>query len=66
MSLTTKENLNIILQVVKKLLSSKIDRSELPNSSKAIEIAAENGLIDPIVSDDGFIFADENGVIYSL
>ena len=75
MSLTTKENLNMILQVIKKLLSlkadksevaTKVDRSELLCADDAIKLAVETGIVEPVVSNDGYIFADENGAIYSL
>ena len=75
MSLTTKNQLQLTIQTLKKLLSfkadktevaTKVDRSELPDADHAIELAMECGLISPVVSNDGFIYADENGAIYSL
>lgn len=66
MSLTTKNQLQLTIQTLKKLLSFKVDRSELPDADHAIELAMECGLISPVVSNDGFIYADENGAIYSL
>lgn len=32
----------------------------------ALELSAELGLIDPVAADDGSIYTDENGVLYSL
>ena len=72
MSLTTKNHLNIVLQTFKKLLSfkadkteleTKIDRSEIPD---AIEFSAEMGLVSPTAAEDGAIYTDENGVLYTL
>jgi arsenate reductase-like glutaredoxin family protein len=66
----------MVLQTVKKLLSlkadktelaEKVDRSELPDEYDALEIVAEMNLIEPpIVADDGSIYTDENGDIYTL
>lgn len=44
-------------------LREKIDRSEI---SDAIELSAEMGLVSPTVADDGAIYTDENGVLYTL
>ena len=76
MSLISKEHLNIVLQSIKILLSrkadktdlaEKVDRSELPDEFDALEIVAEMNLIEPpIVADDGSIYTDENGDIYTL
>jgi hypothetical protein len=82
MSLTTKNQLQITIQTIKKLLSFKVDKTEflaakaeisnkvdkrdLPDADHAIELIAECGLIDPVLSNDGFIYADENGAIYTL
>ena len=74
MSLTTKNHLSMVLQTVKKLLSlkadktelaTKIDRSEIEEED-AIAIVAEMGLVSPTVADDGSIYTDENGDIYTL
>jgi hypothetical protein len=75
MSLISKENLNIVLQSIKALLSfkadktelaEKVNRSELPDEFDALEIAAEMNLVEPIAADDGSIYTDENGNIYTL
>lgn len=73
MSLTTKEHLNIVTAIFKNLLSfkadksevaTKIDKSEIPD---ALEFIAKMELISaPVVADDGSIYTDENGVIYTL
>lgn len=74
MSLTTKNHLSMVLQTVKKLLSlkadktelaTKIDRSEIEEED-AIAIVAEMGLVSPTVADDGSIYTDENGDVYTL
>jgi hypothetical protein len=74
MSLITKQHLSTVLQVIKKLLSLKADKSELATKidrseiepTVAIELVAEMGLVSPTATDDGAIFTDENGNIYSL
>lgn len=74
MSLIVKSNLNIVLQAIKKLLSFKADKSELATKIDrseieeidAIEIVVETGLISPIAAEDGSVYTDENGVLYSL
>lgn len=73
MSLITKQHLSTVLQVIKKLLSFKADKTELTTKidrseiepTVAIELVAETGLVEP-ATDDGAIFTDENGNIYSL
>lgn len=74
MSLTTKNHLSMVLQTVKKLLSLKADRTELATKidrseieeEDAIVIVAEMGLVSPTVADDGSIYTDENGDVYTL
>lgn len=75
MSLITKEHLSLVLQSIKALLSfkadkselaKKVDRNELPDEFDALEIAAEMNLIEPIAADDGSIYTDKNGNIYTL
>lgn len=74
MSLINKGHLSLTLQSIKKLLSLKADKSELDTKidrseiedDDALEIVVEAGLISPIASDDGSIYTDENGVLYSL
>jgi hypothetical protein len=71
MSLTTKEHLSLTLQVIKKLLSFKADKSEVVLKKEveeidAIEIAAKMGLVSPVAAEDGSIYTDENGALYSL
>jgi hypothetical protein len=65
MTLITKGHLSLILQSIKKLLSFKIDRSEV-REIDAIQIATKTGLISPTVAEDGSIYTDENGVLYTL
>lgn len=74
MSLITKDNLSLTLKAIKKLLSFKADKSELATKIDrseieeidAIEIAADMGLVSPIAAEDGSVYTDENGVLYSL
>jgi hypothetical protein len=74
MSLTTKEHLSLTLQVIKKLLSFKADKSEMATKidrseieeKDAIEIAVATGLVSPVVAEDGAIYTDEKGVVYTL
>lgn len=71
MSLITKDNLSLTLKAIKKLLSFKADKSEVVLRNEveeidAIEIAADMGLVSPTTAEDGSIYTDENGVLYSL
>ena len=71
MSLTTKQHLSLTLQALKKLLSFKADRTEVVLKNEveevdAIELAAKMGLVSPVAAEDGSIYADENGCVYSL
>lgn len=69
--LITKHQLSLVLQALKKLLSFKADREEVVLRSEieeidAIELITETGLVSPTVAEDGSIYTDENGVLYSL
>lgn len=71
MSLITKDHLSLILQTIKKLLSFKADKSEVVLRNEveeidAIELVAKMGLVSPTAAEDGSIYTDENGVLYSL
>jgi hypothetical protein len=71
MSLIEKDHLSLTLQVIKKLLSFKSDKDKVILRSQveeidAIELATKTGLVSPTTADDGAIYTDENGVIYSL
>lgn len=53
------------------MMSFKADRNEVVLKSEieeidAIEIVADMGLVSPIEAEDGSIYTDENGVLYSL
>ena len=72
MSLVITEHLSLLMQVFKNLLSKKadktelnmkIDRSEIPD---ALEFAIELELVSPVAAEDGAIYTDENGILYSL
>ena len=74
MSLTTKEHLSLVLQTIKKLLSFKADKSDLATKIDRSEIEEEDALaivtdmelVSPVAAEDGSIYTDENGVLYSL
>ena len=69
MSLITKEHLSLTLQVIKKLLSFKADKSEVIMKNEIpdpIKISAEMGLVNPITNENNAIYTDENGVLYTL
>lgn len=66
MSLITKKHLSLLLQTIQKLLSFKIDRSEIATEQDAIEMLAELGYITPAAAADGAIYINANGEIYSL
>lgn len=71
MSLTTKDHLSLTLKALKKLLSFKADKSEVVFRSEveevdAIELAAKMGLVSPAAAEDGSIYTDESGAVYSL
>ena len=74
MSMTTKQNLSLILQVMKKLLSfkadkeevaTKIDKSEVEDID-AIELMAETNIVQPVADENNAVFLDENNAIYVL
>lgn len=71
MSLITKEHLSLTLKSLKKLLSFKADKSEVVlrnevEEEDAIQIVADIGLVSPIAAEDGAIYTDENGDVYTL
>ena len=71
MSLITKNHLSIVLQTIKKLLSFKADKSEVVLRNEveeidAVKLATKMGLVSPTVAEDGSIYTDENGVVYTL
>lgn len=73
MSIISKDNLSIVLQALKKLLSLKADKTEVVFRNEieeydAIAIALETGLLPGgvAVAEDGEIYTDENGVVYTL
>jgi hypothetical protein len=71
MTLITKDHLSLILQSIKKLLYFKANKDEVVLKNEieeidAIQIAMNTGLISPTVAEDGSIYTDENGVLYTL
>jgi hypothetical protein len=65
MSLITKEHLSLLLQTIRKLLTFKVDKSEVTEAN-AIAIAVDAGLVNPATDENGSIYTDENGAMYSL
>lgn len=74
MSLISKDNLKIVLQTLKKLLSFKadkvdlelkLDRSEV-TEFKAVEIVKNTKLVEPAGAEDDAVYTDENGNVYTL
>lgn len=71
MSLLTKDHLSLVLKAIKKLLSFKADKTEVVLKNEveevdAIELAAKMGLVSPVAAEDGSIYTDKNGCVYSL
>lgn len=71
MSLIIKDNLSLTLKAIKKLLSLKADKAEVVMRSEieeedAISLATEMGLVSTVAAEDGSIYTDENGALYSL
>ena len=71
MSLITKDHLSLVLQTIKKLLSFKAEREEVVLRSEieeidAIKIVSDLNLVSPVAAEDGSIYTDENGALYSL
>lgn len=71
MSLINKDHLSLTLQAIKKLLSFKAEKDEVVFRSEiededALAIAMEMELVSPVAADDGSIYTDENGAMYSL
>lgn len=75
MSLITKNQLELVIQAFKNLLSFKADKTEVEEvkdlfkevtSEDAMFLAIEMNFINPVVNKQGLIFTDNNGVIYSL
>lgn len=71
MSLISKDNLSLTLQTLKKLLSFKADKSEAVLKTEveevdALAIAIDMGLVSPVAAEDGSVYTDENGALYSL
>lgn len=74
MSLITKDHLSLTLQTLKTLLSFKADKSELAakidrseiEESDALAIASDLNFVSPIAAEDGSVYTDENGALYSL
>lgn len=62
-------NIDILKTVLNGLLTkintTKIDRSEV-EAKDAVEIATKAGLVSPVAAEDGSVYTDENGVLYSL
>lgn len=70
MSLVSNNNISITLQSIKKLLSLKMSRDDLkkliPNEYEVVAFVKELGLVDPITSENGALYTNEKGEIYTL
>lgn len=75
MSLITKNQLELVIQAFKNLLSFKADKTEVEEvkdlfkevtSEDAMFLAIEMNFINPVVNKNGLFFVDDNGKIYSL
>ena len=71
MSLIKKDHLSLTLQTIKKLLSFKADKAEVIFRSEieeedALAIVTDMNLVSPVTAEDGSIYTDENGALYSL
>ena len=71
MSMTTKQNLSLILQVMKKLLSFKADKEEVVNKNEieeidAVALMAEADIVQPVADENNAVFLDENKAVYIL
>ena len=72
--LSTTDQLKLVFKTFKTLLTfkadkdelkTKIDRSEISNEI-ALKIVSETGLVSPVAADDGSIYTDEKGAVYTL
>lgn len=71
MSLISKEHLRLTLQAIQRLLSFKADKNEVINKNEievedALAIVTSMELVSPAVAEDGSMYTDENGAVYSL
>lgn len=71
MSLITKDHLSLTLKTIKKLLSFKADKAEVIFRSEieeedALAVVMDMNLVSPVAAEDGSIYTDENGALYSL
>ena len=66
MSLVTKNQLNIVLQSIIGLLSSKFDRSNVATDDDVLEFLVDMKYVEPVASSDNSIFTNSRGEIYTL
>lgn len=74
MSLINKGHLSLTIQALKNLLSRKADKTELATKidrseveeEDAITLVTELNLVSPVAAEDGSVYTDENGAMYSL
>ena len=70
MSLISTNSESLILQVIKKLLSFKADKTWVLNDAftadDALEFMIEDNIIEPVCAADGTIYTAPNGDIYIL
>ena len=71
MSLINKNQLSLVLQTIKKLLSFKADKSEVVlkdafTAEKALDLVIKMEVIEPLAAKDGTIYTTPDGIIYTL
>ena len=66
MNLISKGHLYLTLQTIKKLLSFKIDKSDIITNEGTMDILFELGAIEPITTSNGSILTSKTGEIYTL
>lgn len=66
MSLVTKGQLNIVLQSIIGLLSSKFDRSNVATDDDVLEFLVDMEYVEPVAASDNSIFTNSRGEIYTL
>lgn len=66
MSLVTKNQLNMVLQSIKGLLSSKFDKSNVATDDDVLEFLVDMKYVEPVAASDNSIFTNSRGEIYTL
>lgn len=64
MRFVTMAQVGVMLQSVRKILSFKADKDEIPVIPDGVEFATEIGLVSPIAAHDNSIYTDGNESVY--